>query len=93
MRSIFLRLAAGTEFGPRKGAAVLLLILLLVGVRSVLRAISKPFWFDELCTVIVSRLPGAAAIWKALDQAADGQPLSVHLSLPVAGKAFEPGRL
>lgn len=34
----------------------------------------KPFWFDEVCTWIVSNQPSAAGIWSALEQSADSHP-------------------
>jgi len=74
MRAALVRLAAGTEFGYRRSLAVLLLILLLVGAWSVLFAVAQPFWYDEICTVIVCHLPGASGVWKALDSAADTNP-------------------
>jgi hypothetical protein len=79
MRTTLLRLVTSTEFGARRSIAVLLLILLAVGLCSVLNAVAKPFWYDEICTVIVCRLPGASEIWKALDNAADTNPPVYYL--------------
>lgn len=62
------------EFGARKSIAILLLVLVTVGLYSTLRAYEKPFWYDEICTVILCRLPGASDVWKALDHAADTNP-------------------
>ena len=58
----------------RRGAAVLLLILLVVGLLSALQSISRPFWYDEIYTVDISRLQGAREIWRALDDAVDVMP-------------------
>ena len=80
MKGTFLRSAANAELESRGGAAILLLILLLVGVRSVFAAVEKPFWFDELCTVIVSRLPSAAGISEALRQGANPQPPAYYIA-------------
>jgi hypothetical protein len=71
MSTNLLRMDNGAEFGRRRGIAVLLLILLAVGLCSALHAVAKPFWYDEICTVILCRLPSAPEIWKALDHAAD----------------------
>ncbi|MGD0519845.1 MAG: glycosyltransferase family 39 protein [Terracidiphilus sp.] len=65
--------------GARRSIAVLLLILLAVGLCSALHAVAKPFWYDEICTVIISRLPGPSEIWNALDHAADTQPPAYYL--------------
>jgi len=48
-------------------------------VRSLFGAASKPFWYDELCTLIVARQPSLSAIWRALAQGADGQPPPFYL--------------
>jgi hypothetical protein len=79
MKTIPVRVAVSREFGPRKSIAALLFILLTVTGFSVLHSIAKPFWYDEICTVIVARLPGGSAIWKALDHAADGNPPYIYL--------------
>jgi len=43
-------------------------------VRCVFFAASRPFWYDELCTVVIARQPSISAIWKALEHAADSHP-------------------
>jgi hypothetical protein len=60
-------------------SALLSLILLSAGLLSLLHAITQPFWFDEICTVIVCRQSGASEIWKALDSAADSNPPVFYL--------------
>jgi hypothetical protein len=70
---------ANVELGAKKSIALLLLILLTVGLCSTLHAVSTPLWFDEICTVIVSRLPSVSAIWAALDHAVDGNPPVYYL--------------
>ncbi len=56
------------------GSPMLGVVLLFVGFCSVLGAIARPFWYDEICTVIVCRLPDAKAVWDALQNAADTNP-------------------
>jgi hypothetical protein len=80
MSTNLLRMDNGAEFGRRRGIAVLLLILLAVGLCSALHAVAKPFWYDEICTVILCRLPSAPEIWKALDNAADTNPPVFYLA-------------
>jgi hypothetical protein len=84
LRTAVVRSAAAIESGRRRSIVVLLLILLFAGLLSVLHSVAKPFWFDEICTVIMCRLPGPSAIWNALDHAADGQPPGYYLTLRVA---------
>ena len=57
----------------------LALLIAYVIARSVVGALSKPFWFDELCTWIIARQPGVKGIWSALERAADGQPPLYYL--------------
>ena len=72
--------AAGKKNTSENLAAVGISILIVYAVvRSFFAAASKPFWFDEVCTSIVARLPSASAIWRALERAADGQPPLFYL--------------
>lgn len=70
---------ATPECGPRSSAALLLLILVTIGFSTTLQAIDRPFWYDEICTVILSRLPNVSEIWKALNNAADTNPPLYYL--------------
>ena len=78
METGFFRLTR-TEIGPKKGIAVLFLILIAVAIFSIIGAYEKPFWYDEIITVILCRLPSTPAIWKALDNAADANPPLFYL--------------
>lgn len=69
-----LRTLVDAEFGPRKALTVLLLMALAAGFLSTLVAIARPFWYDEICTVIMCRLPTIHELWGALDHAADSNP-------------------
>jgi uncharacterized membrane protein len=63
-----------------KGAFIALVLLCIYAAfRSVLRAASRPFWFDEICTWIVMRQPSASALWGALRNGADGNPPLFYL--------------
>ena len=73
MRTGWLRVK-DVEFSTRKSIIVLALILLTVGLQSTLSAIERPFWYDEIITVILCRLPSVSEIWLALHHAADGNP-------------------
>jgi Dolichyl-phosphate-mannose-protein mannosyltransferase len=78
MRAAWSRLAS-TELSARKSIAILVLILLTVSLQSALAAVSKPFWYDEILTVILCRLPSVSAIWMALHHAADTHPPGFYL--------------
>jgi hypothetical protein len=65
---------ANSEFSARKRAVILVLILIIVGLQSALSALSQPFWYDEILTAILCRLPSLLAIWGALHNAADTHP-------------------
>lgn len=74
----------GAEFSARKGAVILGLVLLTVGLQSALSAVSQPFWYDEVLTAILCRLPSASAIWAALQNAADTHPPGFFLIAQLA---------
>ena len=63
---------------------MLAVILLAAATCSTLQALSKPFWNDEIITVIVSGLPGLRGVWNALDDAADTNPPGFYLAARVA---------
>src|SRR5215813_4097250 len=48
-------------------------------IRGLVAAATKPFWFDEICTYIVTKQPTVSRIWTALQQAADGQAPGFYL--------------
>jgi hypothetical protein len=78
MRKSLLRLF-NTEVGLRRSSVILLLILVGVGLSAALHSFVKPFWSDEIFTVMVCRLPNASQIWKALDDVVDTNPPIYHL--------------
>ena len=73
----------------------------IYGVISILIARQRPFWYDEILTVIYSGQPTVAAMWKALAIGADGVPpandlivrLFAHLPLPLEVAARLPSAL
>src|SRR5262249_22070798 len=67
------------------GAAMVVAIAYTI-VRSSCRADVKLFWYDELCTWIVTSLSSPASIWHALAQAADSMPPAFYLLESVLGK-------
>lgn len=68
-------LCAGRNLaGGRTSVTLLLFILIVVGIFSTLQAVRRPFWYDEICTVTVSRLSNMPAVWNALDNAVDTNP-------------------
>jgi hypothetical protein len=69
----------------RYGLAVLVIYVASAGV---LRAASKPFWFDELCTLTVAKQPTFAGTFDALRNATDSQPPPFDYFERVAGAAI-----
>jgi hypothetical protein len=65
---------ANARFAAYVGNAALIVILLLAGSLALVRATITPFWYDEICTIIVSSLPSVPDIWSALHNSADGNP-------------------
>ena len=58
----------------RRQYIVLFLFSVCYFLATCFRASRKLFWFDELTTVYVSRLPDMASVWGALKQGADLNP-------------------
>lgn len=57
---------------------VVLALSALYALGAVLRARGRPFWYDEIITLIAARAPDAAAAWRAA-QATDISPPLPHL--------------
>src|SRR5690242_18510449 len=49
------------------------------GVSSILRASQHPLWYDEIYTVVLSRLDPASSMWSALQDAVDTNPPLYYL--------------
>lgn len=54
--------------------------------KNLIRAASKPLWFDEILTQAVSRQPNLSAIWNALKNGVDGNPPLFYLIERAASK-------
>ncbi len=62
--------------GDRLATAGIWVVILYTALRNVLAAATRPFWYDELCTLAVARQLDLSAMWKAFGQAYDsGTPL------------------
>ena len=55
---------------------------------SVYIASQRVFWFDELCTIHVARLPHIQTIWAALGHAFDSQPPFYYMLVRLFGALF-----
>ena len=65
-----------TNAGGERWATVgISIVILYTLVRNILLAASRPFWFDELNTVIVAGQPTLGKLWYALRHAEDSAPL------------------
>jgi Dolichyl-phosphate-mannose-protein mannosyltransferase len=78
MRTTLSRIA-DAELAPRAANTVLVVILAAVGFISILSAYEKPFWFDEILTVIMCRIPSISKLWQALNDGADTNPPLFYL--------------
>jgi hypothetical protein len=72
----------------RRKYFVLLLFSTLYFIATCFRAHRKLFWFDELFTLYLSRLPSAAALWDALIHGADFNPPLFYLFSRLATPFF-----
>ena len=64
---------------------------LLYFVGTVIRASEKPFWFDELCSLYIVRLPSFADSWQAVLHGADFNPPLFYLMHRAARALFGEG--
>ncbi|MGC2330294.1 MAG: glycosyltransferase family 39 protein [Candidatus Acidiferrales bacterium] len=72
--------AAGEKNNSERLAALGICILIAYAiVRTLFAAASRPLWYDELLTLIVTRQPSVSAIWRALAQSVDSQPPPFYL--------------
>jgi hypothetical protein len=54
-------------------------IALAAGASSILRAAQRPLWYDEIYTLVLSRLDTLPSIWSALQDAVDTNPPLYYL--------------
>jgi 4-amino-4-deoxy-L-arabinose transferase-like glycosyltransferase len=57
-------------------------------LRSIVSAATKPFWFDEVLTFVVSRQSNLSAILAALKQGVDGNPPGFYLAEHLAASVL-----
>lgn len=69
-----------------KFALILFAVLIVyAAARNLCQAVTKPLWFDEICTRIIAQQHAISAVWNALRDGVDGQPpLFYLLERPVA---------
>ncbi len=72
------------ELGSRGAVRVLAALLLVSVTCSVLHAISRPLWNDEIITVIVAGQPSLRDVWNALADAADTNPPAFYVAARIA---------
>src|SRR5580658_11390599 len=76
-----------------KGRYLVLLVLTVVyAAGAMLHARGKPFWYDEIFTVMAASAPSAAATWRAAQQV-DAAPPLTHLLTHFAVAWFAPGEV
>jgi hypothetical protein len=63
-----------SEALSRKKYVVILIFSIAYAFETCYFASRKLFWFDELFTVYISRLPDLASIWHALSEGVDANP-------------------
>lgn len=66
--------------GESLSFSALAMVLIYAIVRNTCQALSRPFWFDEICTFMMVRLHPMSMMWTALKHGADGQPPGFYLA-------------
>lgn len=64
----------------RHASLILTVLLLYVVAVSVFKAMHRPFWFDEIFTVTIARLPSMTDVWRALSTATDANPPGFYVA-------------
>ena len=57
------------------------------------RASRKPFWFDELVTLHICRLPSMGQVWAAFEEGAEAMPPLLHLLTRASIAVFGEGHI
>src|SRR5271166_5531584 len=83
------RMAAGLD---RSRYVVLLVLTAFYAAGAMLHAHGKPFWYDEVYTLMAASAPDAAATWRAA-QELDAAPPLTHLLAHFAVSWFGPGEV
>jgi Dolichyl-phosphate-mannose-protein mannosyltransferase len=69
------------------------LLALFYFVTSLLIAAHRVFWFDELFTLHIARLPGLATIWTALGNGVDALPPTYYMLVRAFDSLFGPAEI
>ena len=64
----------------------LAILIVYAAIRNLCQSAVKPFWYDEICSLIMIRQQRISAIWSALKQGADSQPLGFYVAERFATK-------
>ncbi len=64
----------------RHARLIITLLLIYVVFASTIQAANRPFWFDEVFTVTIARLPSTSDVWQALKSATDMNPPGFYLA-------------
>ncbi len=65
-------------FGEIAAYLGLALIVLYATIRNICHAFVRPFWFDEICTVLMVRQQHLATLWQASKHGADSAPMFLY---------------
>lgn len=71
--------AAKAPRANRLWIGAFVLFVAAVAAISLFKASHRPFWYDEICTVIVVRQHGFIAQWRALMDGIDMNPIGFHI--------------
>ena len=71
--------ARSTSLGDRTALGALGILVIYATWRNVSEGRVRPLWYDEICTLFMARQEHIYKLWHAVQQGADGQPISFYL--------------
>lgn len=84
-----------SQRAPRETGALIVAALFTAFylVTSLIIAAHRQFWFDELFTIHIARLPTVGALWDSLAHATDSIPPTYYMLVRLFGQMFGPSEL
>jgi hypothetical protein len=74
-----IQLPARAALAEKAAFFALAILIVYATARNVCEALVRPFWYDEICTVLMAQQEHLSRLWQAFVHGADGQTLAYYL--------------